>query len=400
MYPTLYHAIADLFGIEIHFLKVVQSFGFFVALAFLIGSYFFAMEMKRKEALGLLHSSSTKILVGQKASIADLILSGLLGFALGYKILYIALDFTAFTNDTQGFLLSMKGNFIGGIAGAAIAAYLKYREKEKEKLPEPQWKDQVMRPHEHVGNMTLIAAISGILGAKIFHNLENIDDFMADPVDALLSFSGLTMYGGLIFGSIAVLMYARKHKLNLLHVTDACAPALMLSYAIGRIGCQVSGDGDWGIVNSAPKPSWLSFLPDWMWSFNFHNNVNKVCNPYQEQTQQWLDCNCNWKETPYLIENVYPTPFYEVIMCTLLFFVLWNLRKRIHAAGVLFCTYLLLNGIERFLIEQIRVNTKYHIFGNEITQAQIISSILILLGIIGIWWFNKKHKSTNSTLTS
>lgn len=397
MYPTLYHAVADLLGIEIPFLKIIQSFGFFVALAFLAASYYFTVEMKRKEAAGLLHPSTIKILTGQKASIADLILSGIIGFIAGYKLIYILFNFSAFTENTQDFILSLKGNFWGGLAIGAIAAYLKYREKEKTKLPSPKWKEQLVRPHEHVGNMTVIAAIAGIIGAKIFHNLENIDEFMADPIDALLSFSGLTMYGGLIVGSTAVLIYARKHKLHIWHVTDACAPGLMLAYAVGRIGCQVAGDGDWGVVNTQPKPDWMGFLPDWMWSYNYPNNVNKVCNPFIENSKEWMECNCNWNETPYLVANVFPTPFYEVVMCFVLFFVLWGIRKKIQTAGVLFCTYLAFNGIERFLIEQIRVNTKYHIFGKDITQAQLISTTLILLGLIGILWLKKKNNTPTTT---
>ena len=75
--------------------------------------------------------------------------------------------------------------------------------------------EQLFHPYQHVGNMTMIAAIAGLLGAKIFHNLENLDSFFRNPIDSLISFSGLTMYGGLICGSIAVLYYAHKQKLNI-----------------------------------------------------------------------------------------------------------------------------------------------------------------------------------------
>jgi prolipoprotein diacylglyceryltransferase len=170
----------------------------------------------------------------------------------------------------------------------------------------------------------------------------------------------------------------------MLHVVDASAPALMLAYGIGRIGCHLSGDGDWGIVNVNPKPNALSFLPDWMWSFTYpHNVINEGVKI----------ANCAGQHCAVLPEPVYPTPLYEAIACILLFCFLWIIRKKITVPGVFFSIYLLLNGIERFLIEQIRVNTLYHIGGYGITQAQIISSVLILLGITGILYFNKKGKA-------
>jgi prolipoprotein diacylglyceryltransferase len=93
--------------------------------------------------------------------------------------------------------------------------------------------------------------VFGILGAKLFDNLENWDRFIQNPIGNLLSPSGLTFYGGLICAAIAICWYAAKKGIKLWHLVDSAAPALMIAYAIGRIGCQVSGDGDWGIYNSA-----------------------------------------------------------------------------------------------------------------------------------------------------
>jgi prolipoprotein diacylglyceryltransferase len=92
-----------------------------------------------------------------------------------------------------------------------------------------------------------------------------------------------------------------------------------------------------------------------------------------------------------LAEAVFPTPLYESIACIILFFVLWMFRTKIKKAGVFFSLYILLNGVERLLIEQIRVNTKYHIGTYEITQAEIIASVFIVLGSIGIYYFNKRN---------
>jgi prolipoprotein diacylglyceryltransferase len=165
---------------------------------------------------------------------------------------------------------------------------------------------------------------------------------------------------------------------------------MMLAYGTGRIGCHVSGDGDWGIVHELPKPKWMNLLPDWMWAYNYPNNVNKDCNPFSETDPRYLEnINCDFNETPYLIANVFPTPLYEAIACTILFFILWMLRKRLKYAGVLFGIYLILNGLERFLIEKIRVNNNMDNFN--MTQAEIISFSLMLLGtLLIVFSLNKK----------
>lgn len=378
MYPSIYYAVKDLFGLDLPFLKMVQSFGFFVAIAFIVAAYLWTKELKRKEDEGLLSPTKNKILKGQKATTAELVTSAIIGFLLGYKLLFIALNFSAFTEDTQGFILSTKGNLIGGIIAAIIGAFLKYREKEKEKLTPPVWIEEVVHPYQQVGNLTLIAAFAGIIGAKIFHNLENWDDFIADPVDALLSFSGLTMYGGLICASIACIYYGKKHGIKVTHLIDSAAPSLMLGYAIGRIGCHVSGDGDWGIPSVNPKP--FGWMPDWLWSYDYPHNVVGEGAPMAD---------CIGKYCNHLVPSVYPTAFYEVIMCTILFFVIWFLRKRISTPGVLFSVYLILNGIERFFIEKIRVNTLYHIGNFKFTQAELISTLLFFIGVLGVWYFKK-----------
>ena len=231
--------------------------------------------------------------------------------------------------------------------------------------------------------MTMIAAVSGIIGAKIFHNLENIDIFLADPVGQLLSFSGLTFYGGLIAGAISVIWYTKKYNINTKHLIDSYAPALILAYGIGRIGCQMSGDGDWGINNLEPKPHWMSCLPDWMWSYTFPHNVINAGVPIE---------GCSGKFCMELANPVWPTAFYEVVMSLAIFGLLWAMRKHIKVPGALFFIYLVFNGVERFFIEKIRINTEYNILGG-ITQAEIISFCLVLTGIIGATYLYKNKKN-------
>jgi phosphatidylglycerol:prolipoprotein diacylglycerol transferase len=111
-----------------------------------------------------------------------------------------------------------------------------------------------VHPYELMGQLLLWAAVAGFAGAKLFNALENWDDFMRDPVGMLIGFSGLTFYGGLICGGAAVLYIANKHGIKPLNMLDVGGPGMMLAYGVGRIGCQMSGDGDWGIDNLAPKP--------------------------------------------------------------------------------------------------------------------------------------------------
>ncbi|MEP7264348.1 MAG: prolipoprotein diacylglyceryl transferase family protein [Bacteroidota bacterium] len=386
MYPTLSDILKDLFGINV--LLPIQTFGLLLGISFGFAAYILFLELKRKEENGLLSEIHTKETIGLPATSGELLIAGIFGFITGFKLLYIITEYSDFVNDTQGILLSGTGSLPGGIAGAVLFIWIKYREKNKNKLDEPVEQQVILKPHQLVGNITMIAAVSGLIGAKIFHNLENLDEFEKDPLHALVSFSGLTMYGGLICGTIAVTWYGKKFNIKPLILSDAAAPALMLAYGTGRLGCQLAGDGDWGIVNLNPKPGFLSWLPDWAWAYNYPRNVVGEGIPIP---------GCEGRHCMMLPDAVYPTPFYEAIACILLFFVLWSYRKKITTPGMMFSIYLLLNGIERFFIEKIRVNTKYHIAGHEITQAQIISTLLIIVGITGIIYLRKTKQ--NQTVT-
>jgi len=159
----------------------------------------------------------------------------------------------------------------------------------------------------------------------------------------------------------------------------------MLAYSVGRIGCHMSGDGDWGIANLNAKP--ISWLPDWLWAYTYPNNVANEGNPIAGCVGRF----CN--ELP---QPVYPTPIYEVIVCFILFLILWKIRDRIKSPGMMFGIYLMLNGLERFFIELIRVNTKYNVAGIHFTQAELISSILFLSGLgLVLYSYKNKEKLAN-----
>lgn len=382
MYPSLSDLLKDLFGINLPL--PIQMFGFMVAMAFVIGHYVIAAELKRKSQLGVFSPINRTITEGLPASRNELLLNALFGFLLGFKILYIIFNYTEFTIDPPSIVLSIKGNFIGGVILAAVFAYYTYQEKEKSKLAKPVTKNIQIYPHDLMGNIIMIAAVAGLIGAKIFHNLENWDDFVKSPIESLLSFSGLTFYGGLIVGLAAVYYYAKSNKIKFIHLIDAGAPGLMLAYGIGRLGCQLSGDGDWGIVNLAAKPEWMSFLPDWTWAYNYPHNVLSEGVPI---------AGCVGRHCMELPQAVFPTPLYETFMALLIFAFLWSIRKKIIQPGLMFSIYLVLNGLERFFIEKIRVNTLYNVSGFTFTQAELISSILIILGIVGIVWSIKSFKN-------
>jgi len=390
MYPTLTDFFYDVFGIKIP--MPIQTYGFFVALGFLTGIFFIAKELKRKEKLSAYVPFTKKILIGEPAKMSSIAISALFGFIVGFKLLEAVLHYTDFVSDPQNFILSLRGNIFGAFIGAVLSGYLTWREKHKQKLDKPKWVDQTTYPHELAGSILVVAALFGLLGAKIFHNLENFGEFMADPIGSLFSFSGLTFLGGLVVGIIAVMIYAKQNNIQSLFLLDAAAPALPLAYGVGRLGCQISGDGCWGIPNPNPKPDWMSFLPDWMWSYDYPNNV---INAGDKIIENCTSSHCHVLDVP-----VFPTPFYETTIMVIIFFVLWGLRKRIQIPGVLFMLFLTLAGIERLLIEQIRVNNEYNIFGFGITQAEIISSLLILLGGAGIVLFYKKGHQINAWLNS
>ena len=391
MYPTLYHFFYGVFGIEIGFLKIIPMLGFWIGIAFLAANWFGARELKRREKLGWLKISKKTIVVGKPASAIDLIINGLYGFIIGFK--FIPLFYMeGITSDFVGYLMSSKGNLIAGILLGIIMAYWKYREVNKEKLDVPEERIIEIRPHQHLGNITLIGIVGGIGGALIFA-------FLEQPVALWTKFmetgnigdlnGGLTVYGGVILAVLGNVYYFWKNNLSISQYLDALGPTVLLAYGIGRIGCQMAGDGDWGIDNLNPKPDWMAFLPDWMWAYDYPNNINN------EGIEM---ANSIFPDYNHRLENlVYPTPIYEVLMSFGLFAFIWGIRKKITIPWIMFSLYVLFTGLERLLIEQIRVNEPYEtgIFAG-FNQAQVISTMLIVLGISAIGYFYIKHKKSKA----
>ena len=218
--------------------------------------------------------------------------------------------------------------------------------------------------------------------------------FFREP--SLQSFlGGLTIYGGLIVGGLAVAWYARRVKIPFLHLADATAPGLILAYGIGRMGCQISGDGDWGIPNPTPSPIGSP-------------GRRTGCGPILPQQRQRglrsaprrLHRQADHGERPLADfrrlrdlprPGVYPTSFYETIMATAIFAFLWSMRKRWKTPGFLFGVYLMFNGVERFFIEKIRVNAEMDWLGITFTQAEMISTLDLPR------WFRTDHLGVPQT---
>jgi phosphatidylglycerol---prolipoprotein diacylglyceryl transferase len=426
MYPNLYYVFKDWFGIEWQWLKIFNTFGLFVALAFIVAAIVLSAELKRREKLGLLHPSGETITVGKPATLLELFFNGVIGFIFGAKLLGLIFS-RAPEVSPQHYLLSTEGSIIGGLLMAAILVAVKWNEKNKQKLKVPEKRLVRIWPHDRVGDIIILGLIFGILGAKLFDNFEHWDVFMKDPIGQLFSVSGLTFYGGLILASIAICYFGYKKGIKISHLCDSASMALMIAYAVGRIGCQISGDGDWGVYNSAyisdangnvdvaapgdfdkmlqknasyflqgratdsskyattdrTYPSLnevphqhikgVSFLPKWMFGYSYPQNVNNDGIPMPGVTEEHFSV---------LPSPVFPTPFYETVICSLLFLFLWSIRKKIKTPFVMFGIYLILNGCERFIVELVRVNKGYNVSGIVLSQAQEIAIGLIAVGIL------------------
>lgn len=218
--------------------------------------------------------------------------------------------------------------------------------------------------------ITILAIIFGIIGAKLFHLIETWDTFIKDPFGEAFSPSGLTWYGGFLLALIVVWINSRRRKIPFLVVADSVAPSLAIGYGIGRIGCHLAGDGDYGIPTNLP------------WGTNYSNGTYPPSYAFRgtEIAKAYPDG---------IVPNdtlCHPTPIYEFILALVVFLILWKLRKKDSPDGKLFTYFLIFHGIARFSIEFIRINPRIFL---DLSEAQIISVVLIIAGILGVIYFNR-----------
>ncbi len=193
-------------------------------------------------------------------------------------------------------------------------------------------------------SLTLWAAVGGLLGARLLFVLEHLEDFWLSPWSFVFTGAGFTWYGGLLGGVIGVSGYIFRQGLSWPFIMDCIAPAIALGHAIGRIGCQLAGDGDWGPPTTLP------------WGMTYPQAI------------------VGWDPA---MGPVHPTPIYESLAYTAIFALLWSMRKREHSPGALFGGYCLLAGIARFFLEFFRLNPPV-LWG--LSEAQWLSIALALLG--------------------
>jgi prolipoprotein diacylglyceryl transferase len=199
-------------------------------------------------------------------------------------------------------------------------------------------------------SMITVAGLTGILGAKLYHLLQSPAEFFADPFPLFFSRVGFAWFGGFLGGFGAMVVLGRRAKLPLLEFLDACSPAASFGYAIGRIGCLLSGDGDYGRPTTLP------------WGMSFPNGVVPT------------------------LERVHPTPIYEFFIWCAIGAFLWHMGSKAvkgpKAQGEIFCNYLILTGLARFLVEIIRINPRSFL---GMSNAQAASVLSIVAGAVLLW---------------
>jgi phosphatidylglycerol:prolipoprotein diacylglycerol transferase len=206
---------------------------------------------------------------------------------------------------------------------------------------------------EAASSFVLWAAVGGLVGSRLLSFLDDWRGFVADPVGAIFSGAGFVFYGGLLTVSIVIW----RRGMPWLKVVDCIAPGLAIGQAIGRIGCQLAGDGDWGTPSTLP------------WAMSYPNAIIGW--------EEWTRANGLPPDV-----RVHPAPIYETLAYGAVFLALWRLRRARHADGVVLWLYLVLSGAARFLVEIVRVNPR---LAYGLTEAQLISLALIAFGGVMIW---------------
>ncbi len=207
----------------------------------------------------------------------------------------------------------------------------------------------------HLEGYPLLALVGGIVGARVYYLMAHFDQLIANPMGTIFDGAGLTWYGGLIGGAAAVLYLARRRKQNLWSICDSFAPGLAAAYGVGRIGCQLAGDGDYGPPSDVP------------WATAYPNGVVPS------------------------IEACHPTPVYEVLMMIVVTSALWKMRTRVRAPGWLFSFYLMFVGIERWISEIWRVRPDRP---GGMSVAQWISVGILLAGVL--LWQKKRSQPAHA----
>ncbi len=220
-------------------------------------------------------------------------------------------------------------------------------------------------------------AIGGLAGARIYDVFDNWSGYMAHPWSIILSGAGFVWYGGLIGGIISTWLVARYYRVSFLTVADMCAAPLVLGMAFGRMGCQLSGDGDWGLPSRVP---WAMAYP-------------RAIVGWDPETVLKLDRHDNLVSGFFPGVRVHPTPIYEASLYVAIFCLLWSFRKKVTVEGEILYLYLILTGATRFMVEFVRINPRI-LWG--LSEAQIISLLMIIAGSMAWYWSATRRAAAES----
>jgi phosphatidylglycerol---prolipoprotein diacylglyceryl transferase len=202
--------------------------------------------------------------------------------------------------------------------------------------------------------LVIISVIAGFIGARLLPIIVTPGTFIEAPLFILLSSGKFNFYGGFFAALTVAIICSARYRIKYWHILDAVFPALLLAYAVGRLGCHVSDNFISGLENNGPRPAWLSFLPDFLWT---------------KETGQ----------VPIVSYRVFPTQLYEAICCFVLFGTFWISRRSIKAPGIIFGSGLLLFGLQRYLIEELRTDYGFTFL---VKQPQFFSLCLVILGTV------------------
>jgi phosphatidylglycerol:prolipoprotein diacylglycerol transferase len=224
-------------------------------------------------------------------------------------------------------------------------------------------------------NIILLLVVAGLAGSKLYHLLESPSEFFADPFHLFFSSFGFAWFGGFLGGLAVLLWLAHHYRVSTLAFLDACSPAAAMGYAIGRIGCLLSGDGDYGIATHLP---WGMAFPPLEPGCRVQHFVCLIHGSLEPSYGTTVGVATN------AIVRVHPTPIYEFIVGVLIAWFLWRRGARLlrekAPAGEVLAEYLVLTGLARFLVEFIRINPRS--FFGVLTNAQIVSLLSIIAGIV------------------
>ena len=375
MFPTLSYLIKYLTGLTIPL--PIPTFGVLMCTAFIVAYNLFKSEFKRKEKIGILHPIiiTTK---EKKSFFRILFINTLIAFIIGYKLVYVLMHAGMFAANPQAILLSISGSWTGGFSAAVIVVcYTVYQHQKQFKgvIDQSTTITKTIHPYQLCDQLLFWCGVGGFTGTMLFAKLDYLPEIIANPSRELFAYHGMVFFGALIGGATGYFIVLAQYGIGFLVGADVGCPGMMAAYCIGRLGCHLSGDGDWGIVNKLSKPIWLSWLPESWWKNSYPHNVIHEGLLMKDCTDNY----CNVLPAP-----VFPTSLYEFCICIFLFIFLWSIRKYLQKSGALFFVYITVFGIERYFIEFIRINPKYCFLQLCLSQAQWTSLAFIVAGITGL----------------